>query len=56
MLPSAEETCWDKARRSYAFSPNDLAEQVKLAKMDIIDIKELSLGKNKKYVSIVAKK
>lgn len=56
LLPTSSKTSWDGARRSYSFNTDEISEQFRLAKFDIIDIKEWSLGKNKKYVSIVARK
>lgn len=56
LLPFSKETKWDKVRRTYSYNMNDIAEQLKLAKLNLIDIKEWSLGKNKKYFSIVARK
>lgn len=56
LLPSSKITMWDKARRTYSFNMTDIVEQLKLAKLNFIDIKEWSLGKNKKYCSIIARK
>lgn len=56
LLPSSPETMWDQNRKSYSYSVEELSKQVILAKFDITDIKEWSLGKNRRYVSIIARK
>lgn len=56
MLPASKTTFWDSARKSYSYNLNEVMEQLKLAKFNIIDIKEWSLGKNKRYFCIISRK
>jgi|GEM_PF-703567 len=56
MLPSSQATHWNKKMKSYSYNTNEVLEQIKLAKFDIVDIKELSLNRQNKYLFVVAQK
>jgi SAM-dependent methyltransferase len=56
LLPCSNKTIWDPSKRSFVYNSNDIAEQLKLAKFDIMDIKEWSLGRRGSYVAFTCKK
>jgi len=53
MLPAGRRTIWDPKKISFIYDGNDIADQLKLAKFDIIDIKEWSMGKSEAYTAFV---
>ncbi len=56
LLPCSNKTIWDPRKKSFMYDSNDLSEQLKLAKFDIMDIKEWSLGRQGSYVAFVCVK
>lgn len=56
MLPLAKKTEWSEKNLSYVYEKSFIEKQLKLAKFDIVSIKEWSLYKKGNYVSFICKK
>jgi SAM-dependent methyltransferase len=56
LLPCSNKTSWDPIKRNFVYDRDDISEQLKLAKFDIDDIKEWSLGRQGSYIAFICKK
>jgi len=56
LLKKGAKTAWNNKANEFIYLPQDVEEQLKLARFDILDIKECKVDKSDEYIMFICKK